>query len=152
MPGTRGECVELCLEVGTLLSMKQWRPHLAPQRAVTCRAWCNRAQRAADPNQCRLLSTGNKWSGRECREMRRQIGDLLVVECSGHALHERILPLAGTIIVELFIHDVRRNSGEVRKGVCRTDPSCAMTSGARDSYRASALGVAGGCHAHGCHV
>ena len=147
-----GESSSCALRVRALLSMKRWRALLAPQGPW--HAAHGAIERRALPTSTNTgASVGARVFRGECCKVRGQVGICLVAECSGHALHDGVLPLPGAIVVELLVNDVRGKSGEVREGVCRTDSACAaVTACAAFGERGSALGIAGNGHAHRFHV
>src|SRR5215470_5928951 len=70
------------------------------------------------------------------------VGDFLIVQGRGHALHDRVLPLAGTVVVELLVQDYGRQPGEVGKRVAGTDALRAVTTRAAGRERLAALHIA----------
>src|SRR5215472_13768663 len=162
VPRARSEGVELRLEVGALLSFQRRRPLLEAERTVAGGARrdgpgriTERDQRARGNGRAlhirrpRSLDERRRRTGRgRCARRKRDeigghIGDFLIVEGRGHALHDRVLPLAGAVVVELLVQHRRWQSGEVWKGVAWTDAFRAVTASAGSSDRFPALRIAG---------
>src|SRR6516225_10169656 len=130
VPGARSESVELCLEICAFLTFERRRALLETEGAVTGGAGRDRPQRASGRDQRRRSIAAPASAGGKPREVRSHIGDFLIVEGRGHALHDRVLTLAAAIVVELLVQHRGWQSGEVRKGVAWTDALSAVAPGA----------------------
>src|SRR5215831_5915639 len=94
VPRPGGEGFELRLEVGALLSFERRRTLLEPERAMTGGAGRDGPNGIAERDQpWRRIGWAADLRGKRS-EISGHIGDLLIVERRGHALHDRVLPLA----------------------------------------------------------